>query len=258
MNDKLLEGIAAAARATEPAYDERYAARIEGTLSEKEAAELEALGATSEAHRQAWVASAPLGEAKRAEIADQIVRSLASRKSEARVVPLRPRRLVPALLVAAALAAAAGFAFFRVAGPAPLPAYAMLVQGGDQAVRSEPNVVGEQPIRLGPGARLALTLRPATRVEGEVAVEAYLVRGGKARRWDVRTEVSADGAAHLRGDRASLFKDEPLGEVEIVMVVGRPGAMPADFEAASRTGASARWAVLRRAVSLVDDKPGGE
>ncbi len=266
MSDEIRKGIAAAARAQDPASDPRYAARIEETLSEEEATKLKALGETSEAHREAWEASEPIGEARRADFAEQITRSLEGQgkagpaKAESakagQVILLFPKKLVAPLLVAVALAAAAAIVFVLPGGPfapEPMPAYAMIVTGGDRPMRSDPGAPsGQEPIRLGPGSTLDLTLRPATRIQGPIAAEGYLVRGGKARRWDVRAEISAEGAVHIQGERGSLFRNEPAGEVEIALVVGRPGEMPADAEAALRVDSPARWALLRRSVLLVD------
>ncbi|WP_438001100.1 hypothetical protein WMF26_16365 [Sorangium sp. So ce185] len=111
--------------------------------------------------------------------------------------------------------------------PAPVPDYAVSIAGGEAGQRSangDPAAPGIA--RLGPGSRLEIALRPATRVEGPVAVRAFLIAGGKALPWDVRPEVSAQGAARIAGDTEALFRGVPEGEWEIAIAIGRPEALP--------------------------------
>jgi hypothetical protein len=242
MTEDLLKGIAAAARAQDPASDPRLAARIDGTLSAEDAAELEALGEHSEAYRAAWIASEPISAEKRAQFVERLPRP--------KVVWLRP------IVVAGALAAAAAFALIvHSTSPEPLPAYAMVVTGGELEDRSDDGKPAQtEVIRLGPGSSLELTLRPAVRASGEVAVQGYLIRNGQARRWDVRAEISKEGAIRIQGDRESLFGGEPAGEVEIAVAVGRPGEMPPNEEAALRGGGDAQWMLFRRRLELTEEK----
>ncbi|WP_437818397.1 hypothetical protein [Sorangium sp. So ce1078] len=150
------------------------------------------------------------------------------------------------LAVAAALAAAA--AWLLVARPSPegpvrllgdatgepgalallsVPSYTVSIAGGEVGQRSASGDAGaHETARLGPGSRLEIALRPATRVEGPVAVRAFLIAGDKALPWDVRAEVSAQGAARIAGDTETLFRGVPEGEWEIAIAIGRPEALP--------------------------------
>ncbi|WP_437970579.1 hypothetical protein WMF04_15385 [Sorangium sp. So ce260] len=150
------------------------------------------------------------------------------------------------LAVAAALAAAA--AWLLVARPSPegpvrllgdgtgepgalallsVPSYTVSVAGGEVGQRSASGDAGAlEAARLGPGSKLEIALRPATRVEGPVAVRAFLIAGDKALPWDVRAEVSAQGAARIAGDTETLFRGVPEGEWEIAIAIGRPEALP--------------------------------
>ncbi|WP_437941042.1 hypothetical protein [Sorangium sp. So ce341] len=111
--------------------------------------------------------------------------------------------------------------------PAPVPDYAVSIAGGEAGQRSaNGDAVAPGTARLGPGSRLEIALRPATRVEGPVAVRAFLLAGDKALPWDVRPEVSAQGAARIAGDTEALFRGVPEGEWEIAIAIGRPEALP--------------------------------
>ncbi|AUX31361.1 MULTISPECIES: hypothetical protein [Sorangium] len=114
-----------------------------------------------------------------------------------------------------------------LAAPASVPDYAVSIAGGEAGQRSaNGGAVAPGIARLGPGSRLEIALRPATRVEGPVAVRAFLIAGDKALPWDVRAEVSAQGAARIAGDTEALFRGVPEGEWEIAIAIGRPEALP--------------------------------
>ncbi|WP_437520566.1 hypothetical protein WME79_27170 [Sorangium sp. So ce726] len=110
----------------------------------------------------------------------------------------------------------------------PVPAYAMTLAGGEVSERSASNGAdATATARLGPGSRLEIALRPATRVDGPVAVRAFLIQGDAARPWDVHADVSEQGAARIEGDTETLFHGVPVGEWEIAVAIGRPAALPA-------------------------------
>ncbi|WP_437580116.1 hypothetical protein [Sorangium sp. So ce887] len=164
-----------------------------------------------------------------------------------RVVPLAATPGRARWLAAAALLAAAA-AWLLVARPstedpgrhpggatgepgalalASVPAYTLSVAGGEVGQRSASGDAGApETVRLGPGSRLEIALRPATRVEGPVAVRAFLIAGDRALPWDVRAEVSAQGAARIAGDTETLFHGVPEGEWEIAIAIGRLEALP--------------------------------
>ncbi|WP_437739296.1 hypothetical protein WMF39_26525 [Sorangium sp. So ce1504] len=107
----------------------------------------------------------------------------------------------------------------------PVPAYAMTLAGGEVRERSASSGA-DATARLGPGSRLEITLRPATRVDGPVAVRAFLIQGETARPWDVHADLSEQGAARIEGDTETLFPGVPEGEWEIAIAIGRPAALP--------------------------------
>lgn len=107
----------------------------------------------------------------------------------------------------------------------PVPAYAMTLAGGEVSERSASSGA-DATARLGPGSRLEITLRPATRVDGPVAVRAFLIQGETARPWDVHADLSEQGAARIEGDTETLFPGVPEGEWEIALAIGRPAALP--------------------------------
>ncbi|AUX41650.1 uncharacterized protein SOCE26_030720 [Sorangium cellulosum] len=166
---------------------------------------------------------------------------------EGRLIPLPAKRgRAPWLVAAAALAAAAAALLFMRLSPEgdsdhprgllgdpgvvallPVPAYTVAVAGGELEQRAA-NGGAPATARLGPGSRVEIALRPATRVEGPVAVRGFLIQGGTARPWDVRADVSEQGSARIEGDTETLFQGVPEGEWEIALAIGRPEALPKD------------------------------
>ncbi|WP_437927975.1 hypothetical protein WMF37_01635 [Sorangium sp. So ce291] len=194
-----------------------------------------------------------------------------------RGAPAATKRRTPAVLVAtSALAAAAALLLlFRLAPPRsqdqgsgpvappgaqsfpPVPAYAVAVSGGDQTMRGAPGAAPEdgQATSVGPGSTLEITLRPATRVEGPLEVRAFLVRDGEARPWDVKIELSSQGAARIAGDRETLFQGVPAGRYGIALAIGRPGSLPAgpeDVLRALKLGETTGFRLLRREIRLYE------
>ncbi|WP_437623104.1 hypothetical protein [Sorangium sp. So ce1151] len=194
-----------------------------------------------------------------------------------RGAPAVVKRGAPAVLAAAgALAAAAALLLlFRLSppgsqdqssGPAtppgaqsfpPVPAYTVAVSGGDQTLRSAPDAAPEegQETSVGPGSRIEVALRPATRVEGPLEVRAFLIRDGEARPWDVKVELSSQGAARIAGDREALFQGVPAGRYQVAIAIGRPGSLPAgpeDVLRALKLGENPGFRLLRREIRLYD------
>jgi hypothetical protein len=158
------------------------------------------------------------------------------------VVPFRPkRRVISGLLAAAPLVAAAAAVFFflrPVRSPA-VPSYELMVAGGEQVQRSTPDAPPSEVRRLGPGSSLTLTLRPATRVEGPVAVRGALApvsatgtleRGG-SRVWSPPITITPEGAVRITGTKEALFQSVPAGTWEILVAVGRSEALPSGADA---------------------------
>ncbi|WP_438007561.1 hypothetical protein WME89_01790 [Sorangium sp. So ce321] len=188
-------------------------------------------------------AAAPSPTAPGAQVAGEVRPLPVKRRA-----PAATKRRAPAVLAAtgALAAAAALLLLFRLApprsqdqgsGPAappgaqsfpPVPAYAVAVSGGDQTLRSAPGAAPENGLAtsVGPGSRLEISLRPATRVEGPLEVRAFLIRDGEAHPWDVKIELSRQGAARIAGDREALFQGVPAGRFQIALAIGRPGSLP--------------------------------
>jgi ferric-dicitrate binding protein FerR (iron transport regulator) len=253
MSDELLKELARVARERreEESREARWEGLAQGTLSEEERRELERLaGETPEAHA-AYEAFRPLEPEAR----ERIVARLEQEGTGAKVVPLASRRRVMArVVVPAALAAmAAGvlLVVLPVGGGAPVPEYALSFSG-EQAVRSD--APEAEVVRLGPGSRFTLVLRPEQGVEGKVEARAFLVRPGEARAWSVPMEVSAEGAVRIQGRAEEL--PVPPGEWTLAIAVGRPGALPdapgevRSLVEARRAPDSDAWRLLTRKLLL--------
>jgi hypothetical protein len=198
--------------------------------------------------------AAPHDPARAAAILDEAsARALRELESGARARKSRrpPRRALWAL--SAALPLAAGFALFLGTVRAPLPGYeAVLLGGGESAERApaDPTL----PTRVGRGTELDLLLRPDTRVKGAVTGRAFLRVSGELHPWPATYEVQDSGAVRVHG----AFT-EPLGgagEAELVVMVGRPSALPADDAEAQRALAAGNVAdriVVR--VPLAPSRP---
>ncbi|WP_437756332.1 hypothetical protein [Sorangium sp. So ce1389] len=194
-----------------------------------------------------------------------------------RGAPAATKRRAPAVLAATGVlaAAAALLLVFRLAPPRiqdqgsgpvapssaqsfpPVPPYAVAVSGGDQTMRAAPDAAPEdgQATSIGPGSRLEITLRPATRVEGPLEVRAFLIRDGEARPWDVKVELSSQGAARIAGDSEALFQGVPAGRFQIALAIGRPGSLPAgpeDVLRALKLGETAGFRLLQREIRLYE------
>jgi len=272
--DELLKAAAKAAREDGIEGDPRWTALVEGKISAEDRAALEDLARTSRAHDETWQTLQPLDDAARSRITNRILAQLQGEQAGARVIPLPARRPGAAALVAVACAAAIAVLVLRRESPpevalgpqgdaqadrleAPVPAYEIALLGGERTLRADPDPAGApSSVVLGPGSSLEITLRPATAVRGPLEVRGFLIRGGQVRRWDVRADVSEEGAARIAGEREALFPGVPAGAWEITLVVGRPGTLP-DGDAALRGSEAqdARWRLFRRKVVLADSAP---
>jgi hypothetical protein len=130
-----------------------------------------------------------------------------------------PRRLVWA---AAPLAAAAALALFLrfAADPKALPPYVMEVSGGSQAYRSEPSHATEV-LRLPPGSRFSLTLRPQTTVDRPVEAHVFVVEADEARRVQLPVQTSELKAMRIAATVEDLGLKEPA---VLAVVVGDPAS----------------------------------
>ncbi|MDC0747937.1 hypothetical protein [Polyangium mundeleinium] len=281
--DELLKAVAQAARDDEVEDDPRWSALVEGKLPEQDRAALEELAKNSPRHEEAWHMLRPLDEQARARFTDGILaqmqgekagaeesRSPAPPREGAQVIPL-PKRRTWRPVIAVALAAAAAVALFvglrglpstddngpiaLLSSQDPVPAYELTLLGGERSTRTEPIPAEPRPtVRLGSGSSLEIVLRPATSDRKPITTGGFLIQDGRARVWEVQPEISPDGAIQITGDRQALFPNVPAGSYELVIAVGRPGALP-DADAVVRGAAGerdARVRQFRQSIVLVD------
>lgn len=137
----------------------------------------------------------------------------------------KPRRFLPAALLAGAISAAAAVAAMWSGHATNLPSYSVSVQGGERIERGASAPSDAVP-RVGPGSRLSITLRPAERIEGVIEARAVLRRGGEVRAWAPAFEAAEGGALRVSGTRESLFAGVPAGDWELVFAVGRASDLP--------------------------------
>jgi hypothetical protein len=165
--------------------------------------------------------------------------------------PSARRAEVIAIRAGVALAAAAALALVvRGASPgAPLPPYEVAISGPTSPLRGAPGTAALSPhesITLAPASPLEIVLRPDQDVRGPVTAGAFLVAGATVRAWDAPIEVSQDGAVRIAGEADRLFAGK-RGDVDVIVVVARPGAIP---EAARAIEAITAHDGTRRAVRL--------
>jgi hypothetical protein len=170
----------------------------------------------------------------------------------ANVITLSSRRGAT-LAVAVVLAVAAAIALFirpMHEERATLPAYALVVSGGDRATRGAATPTDE--IAVTRGSKLEIVLRPATSVKGEVAARAFLVQGDVAKEWSPPVSVSPDGAIRIDATGEMLA----AGTWDVALAVGRPSELPSEPEAIVRAFAhrdeQRSWQLLVTRVRRVD------
>jgi hypothetical protein len=107
-----------------------------------------------------------------------------------------------------------------------LPVYSLSASGGESDMRG---VALPEAVHIRSDSTLTIVLQPVRRVVGPLEARAAVVpvKDEVARKFDARIEVSADGIVRLRANATALFPDGP-GEADVVIVVGRPGAVPDD------------------------------
>ncbi|MFT3765383.1 MAG: hypothetical protein QM820_07705 [Minicystis sp.] len=261
--------------------DRRWDALSGDEISAEDRAALEAIAAQSEEGREAFEAFRPIGAGARAQMTEDVLASLntAATREEQATSPARSgeamadvvgagesaarpandaagapssrRRWVGAVALATSLAAAAAFALIvRWGRPPPLPGYAITVTG-EHDERATPAPDGDV-VRLGPGARLRIVLRPDHRVEGPIAVRGFLARANRWTAWDVPATVAPDGAVLILGAREDLFPGAAPGLCTIALAVGRKDALPSTPDALARAHDGEAIRVMRIRVDLHD------
>ncbi len=275
-DDELLQALGRLARERQnEADDARWRALTHGELSAEEEAALRREAAESRQARRQLDAFEPLGAEARARIASRLREELrapeepATHPSPGAGGTRLPWRLSGRWWVGS-LAAAAAFCavmLWPAAELPPMPAYALSVEGALASSRAGDSAAAGAPVRLAPGRRFALVLRPATAVEGPVAVRAFLGRDGRWTRWQIEPRIAPSGA--VRVDSAVANDSSPrqagllpagAGNWQLALAVGRRGRLPDDAAvaaaaAAGRSGA-ADWVLLQAGIVIEPDPHG--
>jgi hypothetical protein len=254
--DPLLEALAQRLREEDDLADPRWEALPSGSLSAEDEAEL---AASAVAPRGAYEALRPIGEEEREAIADGAFAEIARRKAAVAdapaivapapvaVIPIaRRRRVIYALTVTAALAAAASFALLYRPAPLPLAGYVAFVEEGRSQERAHVapgDVPSIAPVSLRGDARVHVTLRPETAVQGALAVRSFLVVDGDARAWEVPVEIGPNGTLRSAALSRATFSAAADGAYDLVFVVGRPEALPSNAALRERIAGRDRSAV---------------
>src|SRR5690348_16491859 len=122
------------------------------------------------------------------------VKSIASPPS----VPSPPRWHRRAYMTAGAVALAAAVALLLLRRPpGPLPPFTASFEGGASLHAAPPASAMADPssvVSLGPGARVAVTLRPAKPVGADVVVRPFVAAKGAVLAWEGARVTPKDGA----------------------------------------------------------------
>ena len=194
---------------------------------------------------------APIADEARERIVERVLGARGERRERderkierSNVVPLRRNRAI-AIVAALAVAASAALAIgLRSRTGEALPTYALAVGGGIASDRGDEPRHPDATLRLGPDSQLDLVLRPERDASGTVAIAAAIVRGSKADAWDPPRAISPTGAVRIHGDASALVPGEN-GPRDLVIAVGREGALPRDPDAIAHLAGGDRVRVFR-------------
>lgn len=222
-SDAILSALRKEAHERDPSQHPRWEALAKGELSADEERALAEEAEASPAIRELFEAYRPLGPEAEDRYTARLLAAAKPPRAPDKPKPVRRptwRSSVIGLALAAALAAV-----LFIPRPSALPEYSIAIAGGEQVVRGEPQAAHGTPI-IGPGSRLSIVLRPATKLEGAIEARAFLVRDGSARVWSPPIEISSAGAVRIEGTREQLFHGVPAGRWEIVVALSKPGDAP--------------------------------
>jgi len=280
-DDELLRRLAEAAREEEreesarlgPRWDELAAGRLsaEGEAALRREAEGSMEG------REALAAFSPLGPDFRARVVraagEQLGAPAGGRVEHAEAAPTpagsagrraaRRRHASRHATWWAAAAALAAAALLIVVWPAgerlPLPGYEVHLAGEVQAERSRGAAAAGEPSWqearvFAPGNRLELVLRPEQAVAGRLEVRTYRQVGASLLPWPLPVDGPHDGAVRIAGTVGREI-DLPAGEITLVVVLGRPGELPAADRVLARLGDGPQvetrdWLAWRQTLAL--------
>lgn len=147
----------------------------------------------------------------------------------------------------AALAAGALFFVLPGAEPAPLPAFRLDDLGAATDVRGSAAPSAEVAV-YDADTPLSVVLRPAEPVTGPVAVRAFVERGPRLERIDLRAEVAETGAIRIEAALDALVSSGASTAV-LWFAVGRPDQLPDSTSARRRDGGDG-WQSFRYALRL--------
>lgn len=219
--------------------EERWQRWAEGTLDPEEAAALDEAARSSVPARRMAETYRPLGD----EFQERVVAALRAQPGGGAEAPDRaapgrtpaetpPRRLWLATAALVMLAAALSLVFLPSGPPPPLPAYQVALEGGVHTQRSIDEIPADAR-RYAPGSRWELLLRPASPVEGDVAVACFLARDGDPRPWDPPVEISPAGSVRIAGRIGEEIEIAP-GAWTVWIAVARPDDLPTVTELRAR------------------------
>jgi hypothetical protein len=256
-NDPLLQALGELVRDEDPIEDPRMDALSADELSAAQREELR--GEREDPMADAvFEAFRPIDDDAKERFVDAIVAQTKGQEPQRapsdNVVPIAGKRpWLAGVGVLGTLAAAAALVLMLSSGPSPLPAYELVVLGGESGVRSHPT---EGTPKLVKGSRLELRLRPATKTQGSVVVRGALKKGHDVRAWTPPIQTSPDGAARIDGTKESLFPGVPSGTWTVVIGIGRPDTLPAEPEKLIEleAGEDPAGARLRRVNVILSDE----
>lgn len=255
--DKLLQDLAQLAdeqsRRDAERFDRRWDDLAAGRLSPEEEAALRAEAEGSPDLELAWEGFRPLAPELRAAIVrDAAARLEASKKpgEPARVLVFPRKAWLAGLAVAASLILAVSI--WRFPGTRePLPAYQLIPGGGLRNERSGAGSAAEI-LRLAPGIRFEVVLRPERAAENEPAVKIFKFRNGNIEPLPLDKkliEIAPGGTVRISAVLGEDFDLEP-GEQTLVFVVGRGGSLPA-AEKLLATKPHSDWQLLEQRVEVI-------
>jgi hypothetical protein len=244
---------AARARRAAEHDDASWVARAAGRLSPGDEAALEARAESDPVAAHMRAVTAPATGAEQGELEASVLAALGER-GPARVVQLAPRRQRVIALSAAVLAAAAAILLIVRAPSEPqrLPTYEGSLSGSDVAVRSATPALSAPRARVSPGALVTLTAQPVDVLpQGvEPAARLFVLQGASVALLDVPIELAPSGALRITAPYARLFGAR-RGELDLVLFVGLPAALPDTDTALARVEAPGTGLqVLRFPLSL--------
>lgn len=256
--DALLSALAGAAR-DEDAPPPEWEAMAAGTLDPQGRMALRAAGVDDPQLRDALSMLDPPGDEADDALADALLASLGfeaevsttpSVEPPAQTTATRGRARWGVIVGGAVLALAAALVVgLGIGQRAALPDYQFEFSAGERTMRGSADAAPAAP-KLYPDSRIALTMRPATAVEGPVAVAAFAKLDGAIKPIDPKVTCGGVGACKLEAIVGDLLP-QAVGSATLVFVIGPPDALPEGEAAFGEASDQVRR--FEQAVELVRD-----